>query len=76
MFGGWDINKLVEGATALVSDAQQDIASWDRREDATDASTSAELEGALAPRLFLAPVQCKITEYLNKMVRDLFGYCL
>ena len=45
MFGGWDINKLVEGATSLVSDAQQDIASWDLREDATDASASAEPEG-------------------------------
>ena len=42
---GWDINKLVEEATALVNDAQQDIASWDLREDATDASTSVDPAG-------------------------------
>ena len=42
---GWDINKLVEEATALVNDAQQDIASWDRREDATEATASADPAG-------------------------------
>ena len=49
---GWDINKLVEGATALVNDAQQDIANWDRREDATDATASGDPAGS-APQCSL-----------------------
>lgn len=47
---GWDINKLVEGATALVNDAQQDIASWDRREDATEVSASPDPAGSARHR--------------------------
>ena len=55
----WDLNSLVDSAASLVTDAQNDLASWEKRDDeATQEAPAPEAEGEdhLSPCGFLLNV--------------------
>ena len=45
MFGNWDLNSFVDSAASLVTDAQNDLASWEKRDEEAPARPSQEPEG-------------------------------
>ncbi len=41
----WDLNSLVDSAASLVTDAQNDFATWEKRDDEPSEAPAPEAEG-------------------------------
>ena len=41
----WDLNSLVDSAASLVTDAQNDLASWEKRDEASEEAPAPEPDG-------------------------------